>query len=117
MAGGNPQRTHFVPYTELPQIPAGTDIVERFWCYPNPSSGGELTVYFKLGQQAQEVLIELIDQEGRAVFTKRLTSLSVDDTHVTVDTRVLASGIYLCKLQVEGDSGSDTRFFKAGVVH
>jgi M6 family metalloprotease-like protein len=117
MPGGDAQRTHFFPFAALPVVVETPNLIDRFWCFPNPCKQDQLTVYFKLGKEARSAVIEMIDQEGRSLATRRLFALSTDDTQVAIDTHDFASGVYLCKLQIDGETGSETRFFKAAIVH
>jgi len=117
MKGFDPERSYSLPFGLLPSVPASGRVIERFFCYPNPCRGRFLTAYYKLGEGGRSVLLELLDQEGRSVFSRRLSGVSSDDAYLRIDTSSLSSGVYLCRLKVDSPRGSSVRFFKVALVH
>jgi len=99
--------------------PAG-ELVDgsTFICYPNPVHGGSFTVRFDLTGSA-DVTLKIFALDGTEVYAARLrhdwtTGRIPFETAVPVDG--LASGIYICHLDVDGGGAHWSGARKVAVV-
>lgn len=116
--GGNAMRTRFVDDSRIP-IPeaAGDDLVSGpAKIYPNPVRSGQATLDIPLTQPAH-IKLEALDAEGRKVESWEWTAAGAPDgERLPFDVTNLAPGFYLCRIQVEGASGSYSTLKKLAVV-
>lgn len=104
-------------FREIPsQIPIPSEkVLEEFYLYPNPC-GNEGYLRLKTGKTPLRLKWKVLDINGDPVkeLKGELTLNSILSQEILIPTRSLASGIYIIKLEVEGENSP--RFYKFGVV-
>ncbi len=78
-----------------------------FICYPNPVRGNSFTIRVVLYRPA-EVKVTVLDLEGERVYESRSSHAWPDGSGVPFEERIpaggMAGGVYICLLEVEGES-------------
>ncbi|MDX1906199.1 MAG: T9SS type A sorting domain-containing protein [Bacteroidia bacterium] len=96
---------------EIPATPLATDV--RLG--PNPADA-ELSIFLDMTGPA-DVTVSLLSLDGRTLQTEAWSVAEASADPIRLDTWNLPSGIYLVKVQAEGETHSLTRVLKATVVH
>ena len=109
-------RNSVYPASLMPGGPLpGDDLLVRnsFHAFPNPADEQSVTFSFDT-ESGGTATVEVYDVTGlRVLATPRFEAMS--RTEYTVDISDLASGLYVCRLYVEGDGGRSTESFKLAV--
>jgi hypothetical protein len=107
----------------LPTLPAGpspgTRILSEVYAYPNPARGSASTIHYRLSGTADRVRITIYDPSGTLV-----AELPVDAAdraggaeHAVVwNHAAMSSGVYVCRVEVESDAGSEVTFTRLAVL-
>lgn len=77
----------------------GSEVV--FTVYPNPNRG-EFTVDFNGIENNHEVIIELVDINGKVIYKNSIYSQEHSNSVKIIPLEKISSGIYFCNLKVEG---------------
>ncbi len=85
--------TTIVDNVEVPTITQAT----AFSVFPNPASSGR-SITVDLGDQEQDIVLTLVNSEGRLVHEKRIAA----GTRIDVPLTGLAAGIYALRVQCTG---------------
>jgi hypothetical protein len=100
----------------MPEEPVpGTDLLVKnsFHAFPNPVDRGAVTFSFDT-ETGGTAMVEIYDITGlRIMATPRFEARF--KTEYQVDITGLASGLYVCRLYLEGDGGESTESFKLAV--
>jgi len=94
---------------------AGTDILveNSFHAFPNPADETAVTFSFDT-ETGGTAMVEIFDITGlRVMSTPRFEARL--KTEYTVDITGLASGLYVCRLYIEGGGGESSESFKLAV--
>ncbi|GAB4420505.1 MAG: hypothetical protein OHK0039_34160 [Bacteroidia bacterium] len=105
------QRDSRVPEPEEPVLLAGVKV------YPNPSARGEAalrTLEIALPSKA-DVQISITGLDGRLVYSQSL-SLAAGVHRQTLGTADLAAGVYLVRVEMQGESWQEVQTIKAQVT-
>jgi hypothetical protein len=89
-----------------------------FLCYPNPVRGNAFTVRIDLSARA-DVILKVLTLEGTEVFANTLRhdwSAGRIPFEATVPVDALASGVYICYLEVRSDGASWTGARKVAIL-
>jgi len=109
-------RNSVYPIDMMPGEPVpGTDLLveNSFHAFPNPVDEKDVTFSFDT-ETGGTAMVEIFDITGlRVLSTPRFDARF--RTQYTVDISGLASGIYVCRLYIEGDSGENSETFKLAV--
>ncbi len=109
-------RNSVYPAALMPGEPVpGTDLLveDSFHAFPNPADETSVTFSFDT-ETGGTAMVEVYDVTGLKVLsTPRFEARF--RTEYTVDITGLASGLYVCRLYVEGDGGESTESFKLAV--
>jgi len=107
----------------LPAAPAGpgggTQVLSEVYAYPNPSRGATSRIHYRLAAQATTVSVRIYDPTGALVAELPVgpAELAGSAEHAVVwDHSSLASGIYLCRVEVQSSSGTEVRFSALAVI-
>lgn len=104
----------------LPAGPSpGTRILSEVYAYPNPARGSASTIHYRLSGTADRVRITIYDPSGTLV-----SELPVDAAdraggaeHAVVwNHAAMSSGVYVCRVEVESDAGSEVTFTRLAVL-
>jgi M6 family metalloprotease-like protein len=119
MAGFDRSRNAVYPVELMPEEPEpGSRLYVRdtFHVYPNPATGNTVTFTFET-ETGGMATVEVFDVNG--VLVK---SVGIDATAFTSKVEIrdvgigdLASGLYMCRLRLDGDARSASEFFKLAV--
>ena len=113
---GGRARNCVYPPELMPEQPVpGTELLvtHSFHAFPNPADHDAVTFSFDT-ETGGTAMVEIYDITGlRVKSTPRFAAVS--RTEYTVDISDLASGVYVCRLYVEGDGGESTETFKLAV--
>ena len=95
-------------------VPSGK-LLEEFYLYPNPC-GNEGYLRLKTGKVPLRLKWKVLDITGEPVkdLAGEITLSSLLSQEITISTKLLASGVYILKLEVEGEKSP--RFYKFGVL-
>ena len=113
-----PTRAGFVP-TGPPLTPAVNSIVSQVYAYPNPSHAGTTYIHYHLLGNARAVRLRIFDLAGNLVSeppTKPSDLLGSSEHSVAWSQAAHASGVYVCRLEVESDQGVEVKFTNVAVV-
>jgi M6 family metalloprotease-like protein len=109
-------RNSVYPASQMPGEPVpGTDLLvaNSFHAFPNPADKTTVTFSFDT-ETGGAAHVEVYDITGlRVLSTPRFDARS--RTEYKVDISGLASGLYVCRLYIEGDGGSKSESFKLAV--
>jgi hypothetical protein len=107
----------------LPALPAGpppgTRILSEVYAYPNPARGSTTTIHYRLDAPASRVRVVIYDPAGSVV-----AELPVDaadragsaEHAVPWNHASLSSGIYVCRVEVESDAGTEVTVTRLAVL-
>ncbi len=106
-------------FAGVPAVAVGSGLVEgSHFCYPSPLTDATLHVRAQL-RSTGRVRAVVHDLAGEVVAASEWRAVAaVEPFTVDVDLAAVASGMYLCRLVVEGDDGgSDVSVVTFAVVH
>lgn len=113
-----PTRAGFIPTGPAGPAP-GTSIVSQVYAFPNPSHSGATFIHYRLSGPARAVRLKIVDPTGRVIAepaTAAADLLGSAEHAIPWNHSAHASGIYLCRVEVESDSGVEVVFTKLAVV-
>jgi hypothetical protein len=108
------QRNCVYPAEFLPPLPPpGTTLLVRgsFHAYPNPATEDMVTFVFDTGTGGRAT-IEIFDLAGVKVKSEGFVAVGQP---WSMDIGSLGSGLYLCRLELVGEGGKVSEFFKLAV--
>ena len=97
----------------------GTQNLSAVYGYPNPSKTGSTTIHYRLAEAATSVSVRIIDPTGATVADLPVGagSLAGSAEHaVPWDNRFVASGVYLCRVEVRSSRGTEVQFASLAVI-
>ena len=97
----------------------GTQVLSEVYAYPNPSRGATSRIHYRLAAQATAVSVRIYDPLGAIVaeLPTGPAELAGSAEHAVVwDHSSLASGIYLCRVEVQSSSGTEVLFSTLAVI-
>jgi M6 family metalloprotease-like protein len=97
----------------------GTQILSDVYPYPNPARGGRTTIHYRLSDAATSVKIKIIDPSGSTVAEPPITPANLVggvEHAVSWNHASMASGIYLCRVEVMSSRGTEVQFTKLAVL-
>jgi M6 family metalloprotease-like protein len=101
-----------------PAVP-GTQGLTDVYVYPNPSRDGTSRVHYRLGAAAASVSIRIYDVSGSLVAdlpTNPSDRLGSSEHAVFWNNRSIASGVYVCRVEVHSDGRSEVRFTNLAIL-
>lgn len=109
--------SNFLPKTAVSGTPASALVAEKsFYNYPNPVVGGKTYVRYRLTSPS-EATLTVYDMAGNQIYQPKTVPAEVgNDNEVEVDCGGLASGVYLCRLEVNSAGKKEVVFCKMAVV-
>jgi hypothetical protein len=102
-----------------PGAAGGTQNLSAVYAYPNPSRTGNTTIHYRLAEAATSVSIRILDPTGATIADLPLGAgnLAGSAEHaVPWDNRTVASGVYLCRVEVRSSRGTEVQFANLAVV-
>lgn len=113
----DPGRTGLCPQVFIPAVPVLSDWMPKrmAYNYPNPNEENFTMIRYRL-EQAADVTITLYDLAGETVDTMTGPGFAQADHEVRWDLTDIASGVYICHIQANGNEGVKEVTFKIGVV-
>ncbi len=113
---GDAQRAN-ANFSTLQQSQPGNDLMpERFvYNYPNPTEGSQTTIRYRLNASAQ-VRIKIYDLVGDFVEEFSGPGAPRTDNEVIWSVADVESGVYLARVEAEGESARDVAIIKIAVV-
>ncbi len=113
-----PTRAGFIP--SGPAGPsAGTSILSQVYAFPNPSHSGDSFIHYRLAGNARAVRLKVLDTAGQVVAepaTGAADLLGSAEHAIRWNHSAQASGVYVCRVEVESDRGVEVTFTKLAVV-
>jgi M6 family metalloprotease-like protein len=107
----------------LPTGPAGpgggTQALSAVYAYPNPSRNGTTTIHYRLAEAASSVSVRILDPAGALVadLATGPPDLAGSAEHaVSWDNRSFASGVYVCRVEVQSSRGKEVKFANLAVI-
>ena len=97
----------------------GTQVLTEVYAYPSPSRGGTSRIHYRLGAEATAVSIRIYDPIGTLVAelpTGPAERAGSAEHAVVWDHSSLASGIYLCRVEVQSSRGTEVRLSTLAVI-
>jgi hypothetical protein len=113
-----PTRDGLVPTGPAGPAP-GTSIVSQVYAYPNPSHSGTSYIHYRLSGDARAVRLKVMDASGKVVAepsTDAADLLGSAEHAVPWNHASNASGVYLCRIEIESDRGVEVLFTKLAVI-
>ena len=98
---------------------AGTSILSQVYAFPNPSHSGTTFIHYRLSGNARAVRLRVLDPAGNVVAepTTGVADLLGSAEHaIPWNHASSASGVYLCRVEVESDQGVEVLFTKLAVT-
>ena len=109
--------------TVFPTGPAGpgpgTQVLTEVYAYPNPSRGGTSRIHYRLGADATVLSVRIYDPLGALVSelpTGPADRAGSAEHAVVWDHSSLASGIYLCRVEIQSSRGTEVQLSTLAVV-
>jgi len=109
--------------TVFPAGPAGpgpgTQVLTEVYAYPNPSRGSASRIHYRLGADATSLSVRIYDPLGSLVAelpTGPADRVGSAEHAVVWDHSSLASGIYLCRVEIQSTRGTEVKFSTLAVV-
>jgi hypothetical protein len=99
--------------------PGGTQALSAVYAYPNPSRNGTATIHYRLAEAATALSIRILDPTGALVadLPTRVGDLAGAAEHaVSWDNRSVASGVYICRIEVHSSRGTEVKFANLAVI-
>jgi M6 family metalloprotease-like protein len=98
------------------QPPSAPALIQALYAYPNPCDEHGATVRYQLGP-AQTAKLSVLDISGRLIAELSVAKVTRDEyNEVFLESKSLPTGVYIIRLEVEGDSGRQVKFYKLAVV-
>ncbi len=97
----------------------GTSIVSEVYGFPNPSHSGTTFIHYRLSGNARAVRVTMLDPTGKVVAeppTGAADLLGSAEHAVPWNHASKASGVYLCRIEIESDRGTEIQFTRVAVV-
>ena len=97
----------------------GTQGLREVYVYPNPSRNGVSRIHYRLDEAATSVSIRIYDATGSKVAdvpTNPSDLLGSSEHAVIWNHRSIASGVYLCRVEVHSGGRSEVRFSTLAIV-
>jgi hypothetical protein len=113
-----PTRNTVFPTPALGPGP-GTQVLTEVYAFPNPSRGGTSRIHYRLGADATSVSIRIYDPLGALVAdlpTGPPERAGSAEHAVVWDHSSLASGIYLCRVEIQSSRGSEVLLSTLAVI-
>lgn len=113
-----PTRAGFFPSSPAGS-PPGTSILSQVYAFPNPSRAGNTSIHYRLAGPARAVRLKIMDPTGRVISepaTGAADLLGSAEHAIPWNHAAMASGVYLCRVEVESDRGVEVVFTKLAVV-
>ena len=113
-----PTRDGFFP-TGPAGAPAGTSILSEVYAYPNPSRSGTTNIHYRLSGPARAARLTIMDATGNTVAEPQVGAaglLGSSEHSVPWKHDSFASGVYLCRVEVESAGGTEVKFTKLAVI-
>ncbi|HYJ31901.1 MAG TPA: M6 family metalloprotease domain-containing protein [Candidatus Binatia bacterium] len=98
---------------------AGTQGLSEVYVYPNPSRDGTSRVHYRLEAAATSVSIRIYDASGSLVAdlsTGAGDRLGSSEHSVAWNNGSIASGIYVCRVEVQSGGRTEVRFANLAIV-
>ncbi|HEY2923372.1 MAG TPA: M6 family metalloprotease domain-containing protein [Candidatus Eisenbacteria bacterium] len=99
--------------------PPGTSILSQVYAFPNPSHAGATFIHYRLSGPARAVRLKIVDPLGNVIaepVTGPANLLGSAEHAIPWNHSAKASGVYLCRVEVESDTGVEVVFTKLAVV-
>ncbi len=115
---GNSARTACFPPGRMPAEPPARNLAlvdQDLVVYPNPCRGGTAHIQYRLGFSTS-VKVTILDLTGQEVWEHETLSPE-GPNEIEWPTDLVASGLYLCRMEVEERSGTTVVFRKVAVVN
>jgi M6 family metalloprotease-like protein len=99
--------------------PGGTQALSAVYGYPNPSRNGTTTIHYRLAEAATSVSVRILDPTGALVadLPTRVGDLAGAAEHAVFwDNRSVASGVYVCRIEVHSSRGTEVKFASLAVI-
>ena len=99
--------------------PAGTSILSQVYAFPNPSHSGTTFIHYRLSGNARAVRVKVMDPMGKVVAepqTGAADLLGSAEHAIPWSHASSASGVYLCRIEVESAGGTEVSFTKLAIV-
>ncbi|MGH7681928.1 MAG: T9SS type A sorting domain-containing protein, partial [Candidatus Eiseniibacteriota bacterium] len=97
----------------------GTQNLTAVYGYPNPSRAGVTTIHYRLAEAATSVSIRVLDPTGTTVAELPVGAANMAGSAehaVAWDNRSVASGVYLCRVEVRSSKGTEVQFANLAVI-
>ena len=98
---------------------SGTKNLTAVYAYPNPSRTGATTIHYRLDESATSVSVRILDPTGATVAELPVTSANLAGSAehaVSWAHAGLASGVYLCRVEVRSSRGTEVEFTRLAIV-
>lgn len=98
---------------------SGTKNLTAVYAYPNPSRTGATTIHYRLDEPATSVSVRILDPTGATVAELPVTSANLAGSAehaVSWAHAGLASGVYLCRVEVRSSRGTEVEFTRLAIV-
>jgi len=98
---------------------SGTSILSQVYGFPNPSHSGTTFIHYRLSGDARAVRVKVLDPAGKVVAqpaTGVADRLGSAEHAIAWNHASSASGVYLCRVEVESDRGVEVLFTKLAVT-
>lgn len=113
---GNRRRTSVLEDTFQGAVAQGAGLEKgSLYCFPNPAHGQDIGLAYTLGQGVSSVTIRVLDPMGLEVARISGTASPAQNV-VRIPVRNLASGVYLVRVEVQGEGADNVVFGKFAVV-
>lgn len=111
------QHTGAYPSAQLPpDIPEEVFFSEAsVYNFPNPTEGNSTSIRYRLGEEAS-VRIKIFNLAGELVHEVAETGYPHTENEIQWDLTDIATGVYLCRVEASGSSGTKAAFCKIAVV-
>ncbi|TMQ66569.1 MAG: M6 family metalloprotease domain-containing protein [Candidatus Eisenbacteria bacterium] len=99
--------------------PPGTSILSQVYAFPNPSRAGTTSIHYRLAGPARAVRLKIMDPTGHVISepaTGAADLLGSAEHAIPWNHAAMASGVYLCRVEVQSDRGVEVVFTKLAVV-
>ncbi len=99
--------------------PSGTSILSQVYAYPNPSHSGATFIHYRLSGPARAVRMKILDPVGQVVAeppTSVADLLGSAEHSIAWNHAAQASGVYICRVEVESAGGTEVAFTKLAIV-
>ena len=99
--------------------PGGTRNLSEVYAYPNPATGSTTSIHYRLTTPATAVKVSIYDPAGALVAEPAITEADKAGSaeHAVLwNHAAMASGIYLCRVEVTSASGTEVTLTRLAVV-